>query len=286
LNSSTPYNIDLHDLLLADSTTFLFHFTDSNGQIVQNAVVLVYRDYIGEGIFREVERAKTDNNGETHVHLVEEDVIYYFVITKDSKVLFTSATYNAKCLSTPCELSLTASPTDINWSIIDNEGGKYSVTTNKATRVATLTFYLEKVDLVNFTIRRFYNGAYDTVNQSSLTAQVGSISLHVPITYGNVTFYGLIYRNNTFVKWEFIDLTESGINYFGTFGAILGALVLITIMLMAVSEGAGFIIFTSLALALMMFMQIVDLGWLAVISLICAGGVILYKLISRRGRQG
>jgi hypothetical protein len=286
VDSLTPYNIDLHDLLLTDSTTFLFHYTDQNGLTVPNAVVLVYRDYIGEGIFREVERAKTDDNGETHVHLVEEDVIYYFVVTKDSKILFTSATYNAKCLSTPCEISLSASPSDINWSVIDNEGGQYSVSTNKATRIVTTTFYLDSSDLVNVSLYRFYNGASELINSSSLTAQAGSISLHVPLSYNNATFFVAIYRGNRFIKSEWIDLTESGINYFGTFGAILGGLILIAIMLMAVSEGAGFIIFTSLALVIMVVMQIVDLGWLAVISLVCAGGVIVWKLISRRNKQG
>ncbi|MBY9021843.1 MAG: hypothetical protein KGD67_12365, partial [Candidatus Lokiarchaeota archaeon] len=84
-NSST--NVSLMDLNLDDSTTFLFSFEDANGLIVPNAIVQVLRYYIGDGLFREVERSKEDDNGETHMHLLEEDVIYKFIITLENQVL-------------------------------------------------------------------------------------------------------------------------------------------------------------------------------------------------------
>jgi hypothetical protein len=57
-------------------------------------------------------------------------------------------------------------------------------------------------------------------------------------------------------------------------------------MLMAVSEGAGFIVFTAFALIIIGIMQLVDLTWLAIGSIICAGGVIVWKLMKRRNKQG
>lgn len=283
-NSYTDNTIDLMDLASADSTTFLFSFTDADGLEIDDALVHTFRKYIGEGLFREVERSKQDNNGQTHVHLVEEDVIYYFMVTQYGNIIFTSDQYNAKCLSTPCEITLSASATDIDWSIIDNEGGKYSITSDKSTRIVTLDFNLDASSLVNMSIYK-YNGANATlINTTSLTAMAGSIPLHVPIVYGNDTFFAVIYNNNTFVKSAWIDLTESGKDYFGTTGAILSGLVVLSMMLMAVSEGVGFIIFTVLALIVVTAMKLVNLNALALISIICAGGIIMWKLINRRNK--
>jgi hypothetical protein len=283
-NSYTDNTIDLMDLASADSTTFLFSFTDADGLEIDDALVHTFRKYIGEGLFREVERSKQDNNGQTHVHLVEEDVIYYFMVTQYGNIIFTSDQYNAKCLSTPCEITLSASATDTDWSIIDNEGGKYAVTSDKSTRIVTLDFDLDASSLVNMSLYK-YNGANATfINGSSLTAMAGSIPLHVPIVYGNDTFFAVIYNNNTFVKSAWIDLTESGKDYFGTTGAILSGLVVLSMMLMAVSEGVGFIIFTVLALIVVTAMKLVNLNALAFISIICAGGIIMWKLVNRRNK--
>ena len=284
-NSYTSTDINLMDLTSADSTTFLFEYTDQDNQEVDDIIVHTFRNYIGEGTYREVERSRQDNSGQTHIHLVEEDVIYYFMITQYGNIIFTSDTYNAKCLSSPCEITLSASATEQNWSLIDNEGGKYQITTDRDTRIVTTLFNLEQIALVNASVYRFYNGNTEYINGSSLTATSGSIDLHVPLVYDNSTFFVAVYRDNVFIKSQWIDLTESGRDYFGRFGAILGGLIVLAMMLMAVTEGAGFIIFTILALIIVVVMQLVELSWLAIISVVCAGGIIVWKLISRRGSR-
>lgn len=284
-NSYTDNTVDLYDLLSADSTTFLFKYTDENNQEVDDIIVHTFRKYIGEGVYREVERSKQDDSGQTHVHLVEEDVIYYFMITQYGRILYTSGEYNAKCLSTPCEISLSASPTETNWSVIDNEGGQYSVSTDKSTRTVTVTFALDHSAKVNATVFKFMNGSVTYVTGSSLTASAGSISLNIPIVYDNSTFFVAIYNNDEFVKSVWINLWEDAKDYFGTSGAILGGLIVLAMVLMAVTEGAGLIIFTILAILIIGIMQLVDLSWMAIISIICAGGIIVWKLVNRRGTR-
>ena len=286
-NSYTSNHISLMDLLSADSTTFLFEYTDADNQKVDDIVVHTFRDYIGEGIFREVERSKQDNSGQTHVHLVEEDVIYYFMITQYGEILFTSDTYNAKCLSTPCEITLSASATEQNWSIIDNEGGNYVVTSDTDTRVVTTTFNLDTISLVNASVYLMWNtsGVPELVNSSSLTATSGSIDLFIPLSYGNATYFVSIYKDNEFIKSSWVSMDEGAMDYFGTFGAILGGFVVLAMMLMAVTEGAGFIVVTILAVIIIGIMGLVDLGWMAIISIICAGAIIIWKLINRRGTR-
>lgn len=285
-NSYTDNTIDLLDLKTADSDTFLFEYTDFNGLEVEDIIVHTFRKYIGDGTFREAERSKQDAEGQTHVHLVQEDVVYYFMITQYGNIIFTSTTYNAKCLSSPCQISLSASPQDTNWSLISNEGGNYGVSSNQKTRIVTVTYSLEESALVNATVYKYINNTATIINWSSSTGSSGTINIHVPLIYGNASFFVAIYKDNVFIKSVWVRLTESAKDYFGTFGVILSAFIILTIMLMAVSEGAGFIIFTVLALILVTIMQLIDLSWLALISIICAGGIIVWKLINRKGRQG
>lgn len=285
-NSLTSNVTNFLDLESADSTTFLFSYTDVDGLSVPNSIVHTYRKYIGEGIFREVERSKQDNNGETHVHLVEEDVIYYFVISDDSQILFTSETYNAKCLSTPCAITLTGSSTETNWSIYDNEGGQYVITTDVDTRTATVTFNLNTVGIINASLYEYDDTEVTYIVSDSLTATSGSIDLFVPFSYGNSTYFITVYRDGVFVKSGWLDLSENGKDYFGAFGAFLGALIVLVIILMSISEGAGLLVFTALALVIIGVMQLVSLSWLAIISIVCAGAIILWKLTNRSRRKG
>ena len=283
-NPYTSKYINLMDLLSADSTTFLFEYTDENNQRVDDIIVHTFRKYIGEGLFREVERSRQDNSGQTHVHLVEEDVIYYFMITQYGEIIFTSETYNAKCLSTPCEITLSASPTEQNWSIIDNEGGRYVIVSDKDTRTVTTTFQIDEISLVNVSLYKLWNssGVPELANTSSLTSTSGSIDFFIPYSYENTTYFVTVHKNNGFVKSVWISMEEGAIDYFGTFGAILGGLVVLAMMLMAITEGVGFIVVTILALLIIGFMQLIDLGAMAIISIVCAGGVIVFKLVNKR----
>jgi len=285
-NSHTSKDLELYNLASADSTTFLFSYTGDDGLSLPNAIIHTFRKYTGIGAFIEVERSKQDSNGETHVHLVEEDVIYYFMVTEDGEVLHTSSTYNAKCLSTPCQISLTGSVTETNWTLYESEGDKYALTSDKTTRTSTVTFDLEgSTETVTASLYQYDGTTPVLITNDSLTATSGSISLVAPLSYGNDTFFITVYKNDEFVKSGWADFTEDGRDYFGTFGAVLGALIVLTLILMGVSEGAGIIVFAVIGLIIIVIMQLVELSWLALISIIVAGGVIIGKLVSRRGKS-
>jgi hypothetical protein len=281
-NSHTLNSIKLYDLLLADSTTFLFTYTDENGLEIDDALIHTFRKYIGEGIFREVERSKQDTNGETHIHLVEEDVIYYFMVTQNGRIEYISGNYNAKCLSSPCSITLTKASAGANWSIVDNQGGRYLVTSDKDTRLVTLTWNIDSSDLVNMSLYKMDNNELSIINETSKTSASSSMSLSVPYSYGNATFFVAIYRDNSFIKSSWVDFRDKGKDYFGTFGVILASLIVLALMLMSISEGAGFIVFTVLGLIVVSLMALADLNWMAIVSIICAGGIIIWKLMGRR----
>jgi len=283
-NNHTSCDVTLYDLPLDDSTTFLFQFFDEYGLSVDDAIIHTYRKYIGRGVFYEVERSKQDDNGETHVHLIEEDAIYYFMVTQYGETIYVSDTYNAKCLSTPCLIELDVSdeftPFSTDWEADD--GVYYSITSNKTTRIVTLTFTSNVSNTINFSLYSYNNNEPTLINSSVLTAISGNIELTVPLVYGNTTFFTAIYNNGNFVKSQWVDFTYDAQDYFGTTGAILSAFLIMGLGLMAISEGITLIIVISGALFLMGILMLIDLTWISIISIICAGGIIIYKVIKKK----
>lgn len=288
---SSVSHINLHDLLAVDSTSFLFSFIDTDGLRVEEAIVHVDRKYVGDGVFREVERAKTDESGETHVHLVEEDVIYRFRITKGGTLLYTSAEYQAKCLSTPCEIELKATGDffDFYEDYWDGmEGGYYFVTLNGSSRQISLSFVSNSTAYLNMNLTAYqYVGDGRTIVASnSLNATTGTITLTIPVIFGNETFAYAVYKDNELIVWGWFDLVQKGTDYFGnTLGLILSAFILLTLGLMAVTEGVAVVIFLVLGLVIAGVLRLIDLGWVSLISLVLAGGILVWKLTNRRSRK-
>lgn len=288
-NSYTTHDIDLMDLLSTDSTTFLFDFINDDGLEVDDAIIHTYRKYIGDGIFREIERSKQDETGETHIHLVEEDEIYYFVVTQYGEIIYTSSTYNAKCLSLPCSISLEAtsdaSEFDTDWDLIAN--GSYNIDVDEDTREVSLLFSLDEVAEMNLTVWEYESngeGFESTpVVTDTLTATSGTVDVTVPQSYGNVTFYATIHKDGGFIDSEWVNLEERGLDYFGgTMGALLSALIVLVFILMASTEGVALVIFTIVGLIFTSLLKLLELDWLSFISITVAGLIIVWKLTRRR----
>lgn len=289
-NSTIPFEIDLMNLKTADSTSFLFNYFDVDGLAVTNTIVNVFRKYIGDGIFREVERGKADNNGDTIIHLVEEDVIYYFEITQYGVSLFTSDEYTALCQTTPCTLQLEASgvgatfPTD--WDLVDD--GAYTVSSNKGTRIVNLTFATTGTSTFNLTVYRYLSdGNYTVVNTSSATGTSRVILISVPQSAGNVTFFATVIKDDDFINSEWVNFEADAQDRFGiTLALFLGALIILSLGLMAVTEGVGTLVFVMLGViiagALGLVTTSLSSGVNIIIYLIIAGGILLWKLTGGR----
>lgn len=291
LNSLTNRTLGLYDLATADSTSFLFNFFDEDGLPVENSIVHVFRKYVGEGIFREVERAKQDENGDTTVHLVEEDVIYFFAISLNGKVLFTSSTYTALCQALPCTIQLEASgdfqqfdDEDI-WDLVAN--GSYSLVMSSLTRQVNLTYLFDDSATANLTIYEYdSDGEYSSVTSGIDTGLSGEISLTVPMSVGNKSFFASIYKDNSFIRSVWVDLEQDAGFYFGnTLALFLGFLIILCFALMAASEGGGTIIWALAGMLITSALGLVDyrtpLGVNLLIYFICVGGIILWKLAKK-----
>lgn len=289
-SNETTYK-DLYLLPSSLSTSFLFNYKDVNGLGDPEVVIHVLRKYIGDGVFREVETSKQDSNGETIVHLVEEDVIYMFNVTKDNQFQFLSSQYTAKCLSSPCSITLSAQPNSIDftpeeeWDNIPQ--GSYSVHVNKSGRVVIMSFSLASSRLVNYSIYEFNASSGDTlVATSSVEASSGSISLDVPTCFlCNKTYYGVIYLDNEVANSDWIDLTESSKDVFGITGLFVSFLIILAFALIFVTEGEFMLVGVAVGVIAVTILHFMDLSLVALTTLICLIILLLYKLIKRRRIQ-
>jgi len=290
-NSLTDKSMFLMNLLSADSTSFLFNYLDSDGLVVDDIIVHAFRKYVGEGIFREIERAKQNDDGNTVVHLVEEDVIYYFIISKFSEILFTSNTYTALCQSTPCEIELSEAggfeEFGSDWDLIDD--GAYTVNSNDVTREVNLSFETTDSSTFTFTIYRLNSTAgYESVGTDNATGTSGTLLITIPASSGNESFFGVVEQDGEYIKSEWIDMEENAGVYFGdSLSIFLAILIILTLSLMAISEGSGTILFLILGLFLVMILGLADFatawGLNILIYLIIAGGLLVWKL-TRKNR--
>jgi hypothetical protein len=288
LNSLTNKTINFYDLALDQSTTFLFEFLDQDSIEVPNAIVHVFRQYIGQGEFLEVERGKQDDNGETHIHLVEEDVIYYFKVSVDGQVIYTSSTYNAKCLSTPCSITLEASDESpefsSDWQLL-GEGGAYAFSQDATSRTVYLNFTLPEVATMNLTVyKQDYTGTFTVVDSVQTLSTGSSLSLVVPQAAGNVTFYAVLYKDGEYITQHFIDFSQSASPFYSTTGTVMGSLMIIALILMGAAEGILLFLFTILAMILVSALAIMKFGYYALVGFICAIVILIWKLI-KRGRR-
>jgi hypothetical protein len=287
LDEWTSKNVTLRDLKLDDSETFLFKYYDANFLITEGAIVQVLRDYIGEGVFKEAERCKLDANGECHLHLVGEDVIYEFRIIINGIEDYLSGNYNAKCVATPCSITLQKGTTTDEWDIEhDNLAeGTYTLTTDEDNRTVTLTFNLAETGEMQLDVFTYTNdpNTQDTlVATDTVIAKSGTASVLIPLSYGNITYYAVVRHNDAFVTTQWVDLNEDGYKYFGALGLFLGALIVLSLGLIAISSGGWTIVFIILGLIIASITKLVNMGYYLLMFVVCAGGLIIWRLASRR----
>lgn len=286
LDNFTTKNVTLRALKLVDSQTFLFKYWNEKFLFTSGTVVSVLRKYIGEGEFKEIERCKLDNNGQCHLHLVEEDVIYKFRIMITGKEDYLSGDYNAKCIETPCSITLQKGVTIDDWDIQGDNlpTGTYNIETDRDNRTVTLTFNLEETGEMQLDVFVYSNvEAQDVlVGTGTTVAKTGSVNVFVPLSYGNQTYYAVVRHNDGFVSTAWVNLNESGYKYFGKLGLFLASLLILSLGLIAVSSGGWTIVFVILGLLISSITKLMDMDYYLLMFLVSAGALIIWKLSSRR----
>lgn len=288
-NSTWGWNISLYNLLSTDSTSFIVSYTNEESLLQEGVLVHLMRYYIEDGEFKEVENGQTNNDGETILHLVEEDVIYIFNVTLEGIVLYTSDEYRVYCVSgEECRITLDASaefsdfPDD--WAF---PYGNYTLTAEQSTRDVTLSFILNESATMNLTVYDYSNNESQMstiIGSNSTTASSGTITVNVPLSYGNKTYYAVIEKGSEFVASHWATLTENPRDYFGDWVNFLVGMMVLSLGLVTISSGIGVIIFSLLGVFIAGILQILDVPYSVFIYVFIAGIILLIKLLNRKAR--
>lgn len=212
------------------------------------------------------------------------------MITKEEVLLHTSSEYTALCQATPCTIQIEASggsatfPTD--WDLMD--GGAYTVTSSASTREVILNYTNNASTDMNFTVYKYESdGSYSVVETGSDTGTSGSVTLTVPQVAGNISFFATVTQDDNFLNSEWVNFESDARDRFGTTLAVfLGALIILTLGLFAVSEGVGTIVYVILGVvisgALGLIITDLSTGVNIITYLVLIGGILLWKLTGGR----
>jgi hypothetical protein len=291
--SDFPTNISLYDLNTSTSQIFKIIFKDSSYLSIADALINVYRKYIDEGVFKIVEIPKTDANGETLAHLVTDDVIYNFVVTKNGVTLGSFSNVRAICQNptiTTCTIDFKAFSEGIN--IPDYTATEadfnYSFIFNRTSREITSTFIIPSGNASNVTL---YVQSEDKLGTTMCTDYIisasGTLTCVVPEAFGNGTATAILFKDGVLQSYGQVVMGQSPTEIYG------GAIIIIAIMVFLTLLGAGLsdnpvytAIFLFVGVLLLFAMKILEgngfIGTSATI-LFLAVGIIL--LIVKGGRR-
>lgn len=285
-----PFFINLYDLLEEDSTSFIIRFQDENYLPVEVATIDLLRFYVGSGIFLSVEHGKTNDQGQTRLHLVTEDVKYIFVIRKDGEVIYTSPEYLAFCQELPCQINLQQGVTNEG---ISDVGGVDNLVSelefNKDTRTVTFTFATEDGTPANILLNVTLQNAYlnDTVCTESLSSSAGILSCTIPESYANTTYLMNAYKDFNLITEQTASLQPSTFDIFGFTGPIMAAFLFLTLVFIGAGDAVAMIIFGIIGIILASLLTLFNSGSIfgvgsSIIWLIVAASIIIYKISQKR----
>lgn len=291
-NSAIPQNINLYDLLTADSQEFKINFKDADYLPVKNALFDITRKYISQGVFRSVEVPKTDTDGNAIAHLVLSNVIYTIIVSKNGAILGTFDNIIPTCdnqATGDCKINLrAASATILPIDFSTNNNVSYTLTYNSTTKVVQSIFSTTDGSsitmLLNVTL--FDNFGSTSVCADSLTTSGGTLSCTVPSAYGNSTILATLYKNGLPIASKIISTQEEPGAVFGATRVIL-VLILFTILpLLGLTSGPATLVLGMLGLLSAALLNFYSIGSIlgvgaTILWAIIAGGILLWKVSNR-----
>ncbi len=234
-NASFTTNITLYDLNSTESQAFKLIYKDSSFLPVYDALIVVGRKYIDEGVFKNVEIPKTDVQGETVAHLTLNTVIYNFTIIKNGVILGTFDNMFAVCqnpLVSECVIEFNSFAGAVGVPNFDMEGDfEYDLGYISATRTVQSNFTLPSGNPATILLRVEKSDALGTdICTDTLTSASGTLSCVLPASIGNSTIIATLYKNGYYKSWGSLGVNQTPTDIYGTsIMVFLSIIILITL---------------------------------------------------------
>ena len=236
-NSTIPKNIDLFDLLSADSTEFKITFKDENFVPVENALIFIDRQYIPENnTFKTVELPKTDSNGETVGHFVRNDIVYNIRVVKDNIILGNFENIIAFCQDITienCQIILDATTSLENIFNYDERVGLIydNPTFNNNTNIVSFNFVTSDGTTKEVTMQVNRNDIFGNISlcNNTVTSSSGSLSCEIPSNIDETNIFIQVFVDGVLAVANTVKLSSSG---FGNIGYIVWFILSLALMIM------------------------------------------------------
>lgn len=290
--TTTPIDILLFDLPSTDATTFRITYKSITFLPVPDAVIEIYRKYLGEGIYKEIESPITDDNGEASASFDLNAVTYKIIISINGTTLSTfinPAVACANILTGECNIHLNErqSVTLIETLDIVNDFS-YGLTQNNRTISLSYTIPSGDTKLVNLLVNQTtILGNKTTCNQTSF-ATSGQIDCVVADSLGDVFTSIYVYSDGKLLVTGSSQILEDRSIYFGTDNIILTFFLVLSLILLTVSSPIAVlfsIVIGLIASSLMLFLNSGSLfGTASVLIYVVIIVIILVIKISSRDK--
>ena len=192
--SNSSQSIFMYLLNTSSSTSFILKVQDDSLLPISSALIEVHRFYPGEGIFRIVQIAKTDDNGKSIGFFETETVDYKFIIKKGGSTLLETGVQKVVPETSPFTLTFnTGEPLDEPWiTQIPKENLTSSLGWNSSSGIVS---YIYTDSSGNFTQSRLL------VIRQSLTNSSADTTI---CNYTSVLISATIVCNSTFTNGVYI----------------------------------------------------------------------------------
>lgn len=233
--TNATQNITLLLLDSEDATTFILKVRDNTLQPVADALIYIQRYYPGEGIFRTVQIAKTDDNGASVGFYQTETVTYKHIIVKDGVVLLDTGTGGVVVgESVPFTLTFTVGDTlPAPWEFLEeNSTIQTSLSYNETSELVVFA-YIDPTGSSNFGRLNVYqeslsNSTVTTICDTSTTGSSATITCNMSGQTGTFIAKGYV-TTSTSLQKIIRFIIDSARQIFDKTGAFLGWIILLTV---------------------------------------------------------
>ncbi len=240
--------ISLYNLNDSQTQEFRLIAKDSNFLALDDALIVIQRKYVEEGIFKTVEIPKTDGRGETVAKLQLEDVIYNFIVIKNGVTIVTINNVKAVC-QTPaistCEIDLNAFASSITVpDYEENEDFNFTLGYNETSRIISSIFTIPSgtPSYVSLNVTR-EDSLGTVVCTDYVTSSSGTLSCVVPSSFGNSTVLAQLYRDSDLQSQGNLKLDQDASDIYGVVLIFLSLFVMLSLLGVGISDNPVFTLF-------------------------------------------
>lgn len=275
--SSTLVETNLYDLTSSDSTSVIISLSDSSANILQDYYIKLRKKYLTMNNYLTVEVTRTDENGLTILHLIEEDPLYIYEFYNSSGT-FVYATSESKaiCQETICKISFIipiGAFEDSFYSVVEDNNFNYyiNITTGNIVQfiytslnssIYNVTFSLYGLSIINDSSLLF--------NQTDLNSDHGSLSFNVTSQPYN-TFLVYVYFNDDYQTSKTLSKYDNSWELFSMDGLVFSILITIALCSLAMFDWRLSIIASVVSLVLSMWLKFIAGSVSSCVSIIIVG---------------